>query len=338
VLELRAACTKVETKDRSKNRRRRSELMDEYRKPWFHRLWTTAKSWHRIRCGPISLLFRFARSAPPQRRRWIKRQPPTLAARASHPAKYRSGLHPAAVVSATPREVSIGPVLIAGVGPRFGTAATHYLSHRTTGVALLARSADRLNTLVEQTSGRRAKIAPCPCDLSDERQVRKAVQDAIQVIGVPRLFIYAAQNYCPGEILNTEVAAFEESWRSNCLGAFIVGREIARSMVAAGRGTMIFMGGTSSLLARQGYLNLVVGKFGLRAMSHVMARELGPRGVHVTHCLIDAEISDGEDDNGPTVNAEHLVAEILRLHLQPPDCWTSELDMRPATERFWEHC
>jgi NAD(P)-dependent dehydrogenase (short-subunit alcohol dehydrogenase family) len=315
--------------------------MDEYRVPWFHRAWTASKSWHRIRFGPISLLFRLARSGPRQRRFWMKRHLRKPQDHGSHETQRFEGRSPLRVertLHAGQDGAPVGPVLIAGVGPRFGAAAAHYFSYRASGLAMLARSVDRLRMLSDETRGRLGPIAACACDLTDERQVRSAVQNAVKSIGVPSLFIYAAEGFCPGEVLTTHVAPFEESWRANCLGAFIVGQQIGRLMVARGHGTMVFMGGTSSLLARQGYLNLTVGKFGLRALSHVMARELAPSGVHVVHCVVDADISDGEVAEGPALNPEHLAAEILRLHLQPADCWTSELDLRPAAEKFWEHC
>jgi len=52
---------------------------------------------------------------------------------------------------------------------------------------------------------------------------------------------------------------------------------------------------------------------------------------------VDAEIA-AVDTPELTLNAQHLAAEILRLHCQPADCWTSELDLRPAKEAYWQHC
>jgi len=72
----------------------------------------------------------------------------------------------------------------------------------------------------------------------------------------------------------------------------------------------VLLGGTSSVVAREGYLNLAVGKFGLRALAHVLARELGSQGIHVVHCLVDAEIANG-DAEGLTLNAQHLAGQTV---------------------------
>jgi NAD(P)-dependent dehydrogenase (short-subunit alcohol dehydrogenase family) len=140
--------------------------------------------------------------------------------------------------------------------------------------------------------------------------------------------------------MDIEVAAFEESWRKNCLCAFIVGREAARAMVPTGNGTIIFAGAPSGLVGRPGYLTLAVGKFGLRALAQVMARELGPRGIHVAHLIIDAHIDDGEplEPGAPVMLPDEIAQLAYQLHMQPRSSWTHELDARPWNERFWERC
>ena len=126
-----------------------------------------------------------------------------------------------------------------------------------------------------------------------------------------------------------------------CLGGFLVGREAARGMAERGSGTIIFTGATAAMRGGANFMNLAVGKFGLRALAQSMARELGPRGVHIAHVVIDGQI------NGPTHAdmAEEIAAGALlepdaiaetyyQLHLQHRTAWTLELDLRPAVEKF----
>ena len=159
-------------------------------------------------------------------------------------------------------------------------------------------------------------------------------------LGVPDLAVYCIQSFIPGGVLDTSVAAFEEAWRANCLGAFIATREVGSRMAARGSGTIVLAGATSATVGRAGYLTLSVGKFGLRALSQVAARELGHRGVHVAHLLIDAHIEEGDDggEGGPTADPAHVANLVWAIHEQPRSTWTHELDIRPWNERFWEHC
>lgn len=133
---------------------------------------------------------------------------------------------------------------------------------------------------------------------------------------------------------------FEDYWRQNCLGAFVLAREAAVSMLPAGRGTIILIGSTSGLIARADHLTIAVGKFGLRAISQVLARELGPKGIHVAHLVIDADIKENElyGPDIPQAEPAHLAELVSMLHRQPSSAWTSELDARPSNEHFWQHC
>jgi len=123
-------------------------------------------------------------------------------------------------------------------------------------------------------------------------------------------------------------------------GAFLVSREAARSMLPLKRGTIVLMGSTSSLIGRAGYLNLAVGKFGQRALAQVLARELWPDGIHITHLIIDADINERAETeaDAPRADPAHISEVVLSVHRQANTAWTSELDVRPWNERFWERC
>jgi NAD(P)-dependent dehydrogenase (short-subunit alcohol dehydrogenase family) len=231
--------------------------------------------------------------------------------------------------------------LIVGVGPGFGYALAETLSAAGFRLALAARNAARLDPLVDAlgaASGRRHHAYGC--DATSESSVRRLFGCVIADIGVPELVVYAVQGFDPGAALSIEVCAFENSWRQNCLGAFITAREAGRAMVPEGKGTIIFVGSTSGMIGRAGHLNLAVGKFGVRALAQVMSRELWPKGIHVAHCVIDADIRESPDDHPgvPQSDPKDIAESILALHRQPRSAWTSEADLRPFDERFWEHC
>jgi hypothetical protein len=106
-----------------------------------------------------------------------------------------------------------------------------------------------------------------------------------------------------------------------------------------GRGTILLAGATSGTIGRKGYVNLAIGKFGLRALAQVMARELATEGIHVAHIVIDGDIAeDDQKDDEPHIKAYELAELFWMLHMQPRSCWSSEVDVRPADEAFWEHC
>jgi NAD(P)-dependent dehydrogenase (short-subunit alcohol dehydrogenase family) len=112
-------------------------------------------------------------------------------------------------------------------------------------------------------------------------------------------------------------------------------------MLARGRGTILFTGATASLRGSANFAGLAVGKFGLRALGQSLARELGPKGIHVAHVVIDGQIdgprlrSFAPDRAKNTVLDPDAVAETYwQIHAQHPTAWTQEIDLRPSVERF----
>jgi NAD(P)-dependent dehydrogenase (short-subunit alcohol dehydrogenase family) len=230
--------------------------------------------------------------------------------------------------------------LIVGVGAEIGPAIAHVLAADGMHVVLASRDGSNLSDLALEIRARGGPVSAFTCDVTNESAVVELLGKVCSDVGTPHLVVYGVQGWNPGSVLETQVAAFEEAWRSSCLGAFAVGRESARAMVAAGRGTIVFLGATSGTVGRSGYLSLAVGKFGLRALAQVMARELGPRGIHVAHVIIDADVSSKADPAAGASQMEPtaLAALVCSLHQQPRSCWTHELDVRPWNEAFWEHC
>jgi NAD(P)-dependent dehydrogenase (short-subunit alcohol dehydrogenase family) len=99
--------------------------------------------------------------------------------------------------------------------------------------------------------------------------------------------VFNAAGFARRPILETTFADFATVWRAAALGGFLLGREAARRMTPRGRGTILFSGATASIRASANFAAFAAGKHGLRAVAQSMARELGPKGIHVAHLVID---------------------------------------------------
>jgi NAD(P)-dependent dehydrogenase (short-subunit alcohol dehydrogenase family) len=142
-----------------------------------------------------------------------------------------------------------------------------------------------------------------------------------------------------------EASTFEDFWRSNTLGGFLVGREAARRFSPLGRGSIFFTGATGSLRGMPGFAHFAASKAGLRMISQSMAREFGPQGLHVAHVVVDGAIEGDRvrslfpgvleqlGENG-ALNTNAIAETYWQLHLQHPSAWTQELDVRPFKEKF----
>jgi hypothetical protein len=158
----------------------------------------------------------------------------------------------------------------------------------------------------------------------------------------------------PGANVNFPIAettsrVFNKVWEMACFGGFLAGREAAKYMVPREKGSIFFTGATASLRGGAGFAAFASAKSGLRALAQSMARELGPKNIHVAHLIIDAGVDtawvrdmiqkargvDAAELPPDTLMKSESVAEAyFSLHAQTRDAWTFEMDLRPFGESW----
>ncbi len=226
-----------------------------------------------------------------------------------------------------------GSVLVAGVGPGLGLALALRFARAGHRVAMLARSSDRLAALAAKAPDR---LLAVPCDATRPPDVDAAFEETEHRLGPLACVIFNAGAYRPGSILDIDSRDFEHCWRVGAFAGFLVGQAAARRMVGRGYGTILFTGATASLRGGAHFANLASPKFALRAVAQSMARELGPRGIHVAHVVIDGRIGAAESGDPPDSRlAPDAIADVyFNLHAQARSAWSQEIDVRPWVERF----
>jgi NAD(P)-dependent dehydrogenase (short-subunit alcohol dehydrogenase family) len=237
--------------------------------------------------------------------------------------------------------------LIVGAGPGLGAALARRFAAAGLDVAAAARTTQRLDPLIADLAGAGVRAKAYPCDASREADVEALFASVAADLGEPHVVVFNAGAFVKKGILDSTAAELERCWRIGCLAGFHVGQRAARIMVKRAEanggagGTILFTGATASLRGSALFHNLAVPKMGLRALAQSMARELGPKGVHVAHVVIDgqihseryAQLAKERPPDGllaPDAIADNYVA----LYRQPRSAWTFELDLRPWVERF----
>ncbi|MFQ6022395.1 MAG: SDR family NAD(P)-dependent oxidoreductase [Acidiferrobacterales bacterium] len=231
--------------------------------------------------------------------------------------------------------------LIVGVGPGLGAALCRRFAKAGMKIAMSARREEPLKALADEMIGEAEVMRPYAADSTDEAAVADLFARVKTELGEPGLVVYNAGAFQRTSILEASAADFERCWRVGCLGGFLVGREAAKIMASRGSGTIIFTGATASLRGSAQFFNLAVGKFGLRALAQSMARELGSKGVHVAHVIIDGQIAgpyyaDLVKQRGPDalLDPDGIAETYYQLHRQPRSTWSLEVDLRPWVEKF----
>ena len=237
--------------------------------------------------------------------------------------------------------------IVIGVGASagLGAALARRFAREGLHVFVAARNAERIETLAAGIRSGGAAASAVVVDATQPGDMMRLFDAAATLSEAPELVVYNAGNAHMSPLLEIGDAAFEAVWRLGCFGGFLAGREAARRMLPRGSGTILFTGATASLRARPPFTAFASAKAALRALAHGMARELGPRGLHVAHVVIDGVI-DGDMVNARFPQAkERLGADGMlsvdaiadafwAIHVQDRTAWTLELDLRPYQETF----
>ena len=239
--------------------------------------------------------------------------------------------------------------LVVGAGDATGGAVARRFARGGYTVCATRRHADKLQPLLERIRTEGGTAHGFGSDARQEDQVIALVEQIESTVGPIEVLVFNIGANERASILDETARRYFKIWEMACLAGFLNGREVARRMVArpgAGhKGTILFTGATASLRGSANFAAFAGAKHALRALAQSMARELGPRGVHVAHVIVDAAIDTAfirenfpdryalKEQDG-IVDPDHVAETYWMLHRQPLDAWTHELDLRPWIEKF----
>jgi len=238
-------------------------------------------------------------------------------------------------------------VAVIGAGDYIGAEIARKFAAEGFVVFAGRRSGDKLKPLVAEIEASGGRIVARSLDARVEAEVVSFLNDAdAQAPLEVCIFNIGANVNFP--ILDTTERVFRKVWEMACYSGFLAGREAARLMLPRGAGNIFFTGATASLRGGAGFAAFASAKFGLRAVAQAMARELGPRNIHVAHLIIDSGVDTawvrerreqlwGKEalDNPELLMPPAAVAGAYwQLYQQPRTAWTFEMEIRPFGEKW----
>jgi len=235
--------------------------------------------------------------------------------------------------------------VVIGAGDATGGAIAKRFARGGYTVCAIRRSADKLQPLIDEIRTAGGEAHGFGTDARKEDEVEALFDDIEARIGPVEVFVFNIGANVPSSVLEETARKYHKIWEMACFAGFLSARKAARCMAPRGKGTMLFTGATASLRGAANFSAFAGAKAALRALAQSLARELGPRGIHVAHVVIDGAIDTAfirenfperyalKDQEG-ILNPDHIADSYWMLHMQPRDAWTHELDLRPWMERF----
>jgi NAD(P)-dependent dehydrogenase (short-subunit alcohol dehydrogenase family) len=242
-----------------------------------------------------------------------------------------------------------GVAILVGAGDAIGAAVARRFAKGGYTVCVARRDAAKSQGLVDELSREGRAIHAFSVDTRQEAEVQALFARIEENLGPIEVCLFNAGSNVNKPLLETTEKLFFKAWELACYGGFLVGREAARYMLTRGRGTILFTGATASVRGGKGFAAFSSAKFGLRAVAQAMARELGPKNIHVVHLLIDAGVDseaihqrikaatgiDAREIPPDSLTKTSSIADAYWFaHQQSRDGWTHELDLRPSVEKW----
>lgn len=224
--------------------------------------------------------------------------------------------------------------LIVGAGPGLSASLARKLAASGRKVALAARNVEKLAGLVAETGAR-----AYACDVAEAGSVAALFEAVAADLGAADIVVFNPSARSRGPIAELVPEEVLRALTISAYGGFLVGREAARAMEPKGRGTILFTGASASVKGYPLSAPFAMGKFALRGLAQSMARELGPKGIHVAHVVIDGGIRSEArpapaDAPMSLLDPDAIAETYMHLISQHPSAWTFELEVRPHAERF----
>ena len=232
---------------------------------------------------------------------------------------------------------SISVAVVTGVGPGTGAAIARRFSQGGYRVAMLARTRARLDALEREIPNTKGY----PCDVTDEDQIDSTIEAIRRDLGAPKVLIHNAVGGAFGNFMEIDPQVLNQNFQVNTMALLHLARRLAPPMVAAGEGAIVASGNTSALRGKANFAGFAPTKAAQRILAEAMARELGPKGVHVAYVLIDAVIdlewtrqrfADAPSDF--FIKPAAIADEVWHVVHQDRSAWSFNVEVRPYRETW----
>ena len=221
--------------------------------------------------------------------------------------------------------------LIVGAGSGLSASLARKCAGAGKRVALAARNVGKLDALAAETKAR--AIA---CDAANPQQVAELFGS----IDAPDLVVYNPSYRVRGPFLQLDPAEVLRTLTVTAYGGLLVAQEALKRMVPRGHGALFFTGASASVKGYAESAPFAMGKFALRGLAQSLAREFGPKNIHVAHFVIDGGIGKASDPRAAArgvdgmLDPDAIAQTYMDVYRQHRSAWAFEVDLRPWAEKF----
>jgi NAD(P)-dependent dehydrogenase (short-subunit alcohol dehydrogenase family) len=240
--------------------------------------------------------------------------------------------------------------LVVGVGSATGASTVRRFASEGFDVAMIARNDARLKDIEAEIGSAK----PYACDVGDLDRLVETTQAICRDMGVPDVVVFNAVSESFSTFDQGDPATFERNYRVNATALLVLAQQLAPMMTDRGHGAIVVTSNTAALRGVPRYALFAPSKAAQRILAQALARDLGPKRIHVCCVIVDAAIDAAwlseygrvrpdwlePPESWPFERSEYyahpdaIADEIFRLTQQPQSAWSFESIIRPFAERW----
>ena len=234
------------------------------------------------------------------------------------------------------------------VGMRFAREGYHAVLCRRTGQ-------DGLNGMIAEIEGSGGSATGFLLNVVEPDSIEDLVGKVEVDIGPIEVLVFNLGSQVGNRTLaETSYKTFEMGWRLATFGLFRAASAVVPLMEERGQGTILVTSATAAVRGNKGQHSHAASMGGRRMLCQSLNAELGPKGIHIAHILIDGAV-DAPDTLGKMMGPEKYqelretrgmehdglmlpekIAETyLHIAQQHRSTWTHEIDMRSFSDLPW---
>ncbi len=201
--------------------------------------------------------------------------------------------------------------LVTGGADGLGKAIAKRLLAEGASVALFDRNAGLLDSTARELSTPNSPARGYSVDVSQENQVREAIDQVVADFGQLDVVVHAAGIVGPTSIniIDYATADFEQVCAVNLLGSFLVTKQAVTAMAVRGYGRILLLASIAGKEGNPGMVGYSVSKAGVIGLVKAVAKEYATTGITING-LAPAVIKTAMNDNTSPEQLAYMTAKI----------------------------
>ena len=230
--------------------------------------------------------------------------------------------------------------LITGLGEGTGGFTARRFAKAGYRIAMIARSEERLKRYENELPDSRGYI----CDVSDLNLLEETCKRIKEEMSAPEGLIHNAVKGNFEYLLNGKPEWLEINFRINTTSLMYLAHFLVPDMIKQKKGVIIVTGNTAAHRGVAMTPYFAPTKAAQRILAQSLARDFGPKGIHVSYVTIDASINTPWTRNRiehqkskeeiEFAQPEDIAEEIFRISQQKRSAWSFDVELRPDIEKW----